>query len=270
MHPGCPAAVNKEIEMSTWGRSSKKLFSASSWNWNLLENIHKKTHSEWNTKHIIGLCMAPTCMNCIGCVQKDQLARFVLQLNLLFEICGNNLFSNYLRLLKNLKRLLCGMVRLSVLNKQNCDVHGLRQCLLDWNHSTVVYGVQFLVSFLSITWYIYFFCCAPQFQFTCCVYCSRCNRLTKELVAKNDFRQVVVVASNRTKLGNDTSKCTLGILRKWAERSKCWVLRFLSGSSVFLVLSPRPCSAVFGCEFRYRLDQFNFWPFARAYAIHFT
>lgn len=42
----------------------------------------------------------------------------------------------------------------------------------------------------------------------------------KKSVAKNDFRQVVV-ASNRTKLGNDTSECTLGILRKWVERSKC-------------------------------------------------
>lgn len=52
---------------------------------------------------------------------------------------------------------------------------------------------------------------------------DRCVRLTKEPVAKNDFRQVVV-ASNRTKLGNDTGEYVLAILRKWVERSKCWVL----------------------------------------------
>lgn len=148
-------------------------------------------------------------------------------------------------------RLLCLQIK--------CVMPVLRQCLLDWYRSTMA-------------------SCAISFHFF--LYISirfeRCVRLTKESVAKNDFRQVVV-ASNRTKLGNDTSECTLGILRKWVERSKCWVLFFLVGWLVDCVVAVA-VAAVFVCvfvefvcwSFRYRLDQFNFWPFARAYAIHFT
>lgn len=114
---------------------------------------------------------------------------------------------------------------------------GLRQSLLDWTDRQWVYIVcnflPFFLLLLPFTSFLSLFSlslslAALLFRFLSVSlifsYFLSMRSFDKRISCKkNDFRQVVVVASNRTKLGNDTSECVLGILRKWVERSKCWV-----------------------------------------------
>lgn len=136
-----------------------------------------------------------------------------------------------------------------------------RQGLLFWARSTM--GNVGLAFLFFVAWLSCYLVCRCVFYRT----------KVREAEGEGVGLLKMIFGKYRTKLGNDT-----GMLRMWAERSKCWALfcvcacmlnAFVYESEwISLWVSASVC--LFVGVSGYRLDQFNFWPFARAYAIHFT